>query len=73
MSKKLLVALSLAALTSAAAFAATFDEVDMDKDGMISAEEAQAAGIDLTTADANQDGVLDQAEFEAAMDGATQY
>lgn len=72
MSKKLLVLLSLAALSSAPAFAATFDEVDMDKDGMISAEEAQAAGIDVTTADANQDGALDQAEFDAAMGGATQ-
>lgn len=72
MSKKILVALSLAALAGAPAFAATFDEVDADKDGMISAEEAQAAGIDVTTADANQDGSLDQAEFDAAMGGETQ-
>ena len=72
MSKKILVALSLAALVSAPAFAATFDEVDADKDGMISAEEAQAAGIDVTTADTNQDGSLDQGEFDAAMGGASQ-
>lgn len=71
MTKKILVALSLAALAGAPAFAATFDEVDADKDGVISAEEAAAAGIDLTTADANQDGSLDQAEFDAAM-GAKQ-
>jgi Ca2+-binding EF-hand superfamily protein len=72
MSKKILVALSLAALAGAPAFAATFDEVDADQDGMISVEEADAAGIDLTTADANQDGSLDAAEFDAAMGGETQ-
>jgi Ca2+-binding EF-hand superfamily protein len=72
MSKRILVALSLAALTSASAFAATFEEVDANQDGMISAEEAQAAGIDVTTADANQDGALDQSEFEAAMGGHSQ-
>ena len=65
MTKKILVALSLAALAGAPAFAATFDEVDADKDGKISAEEAKAAGIDMSTADANQDGYLDQAEFYA--------
>lgn len=72
MFKKILVALSFAALASTSAFAATFDEVDADQDGMVSAEEAQAAGIDMTTADANQDGSLDQGEFEAAMGGHSQ-
>lgn len=72
MFKKILVALSFAALASTSALAATFDEVDADQDGMVSAEEAQAAGIDMTTADANQDGSLDQGEFEAAMGGHSQ-
>ena len=66
MIKKILVALSLAALAGAPAFAVTFDELDADKNGLVSAEEAQAAGIDLSKTDANQDGSLDQAEFDAA-------
>ncbi|MGC1951102.1 MAG: hypothetical protein WA970_00660 [Gammaproteobacteria bacterium] len=71
MTKKILVALSLAALTGAPAFAVTFDELDVDKDGKVSAEEAEAAEIDLSTIDVNQDGYLDEAEFNAAA-GATE-
>ncbi|MGF1615797.1 MAG: hypothetical protein ACFCVA_18325 [Gammaproteobacteria bacterium] len=72
MSRKILVALSLAALASAPAFALTFGEIDTDGDGVISAAEAEAAGINLSAADANQDGVIDAAEFEAAMGGPSE-
>lgn len=44
-----------------------FEEVDANGDGTISADEASAIeGLDLATADTNQDGVLDRAEYEAA-------
>jgi hypothetical protein len=44
-----------------------FEEVDTNADGNISLEEAQAIeGLDFATADANQDGVLSQEEYEAA-------
>ena len=41
---------------------ASFEEVDANGDGMISAEEA---GKDISAADANGDGSLDAAEYEA--------
>lgn len=66
MTKKILVALSLAALAGAPTFAATLEEVDTNQDGMIDAAEAAAAGFDLSTADTNQDGVLSREELEAA-------
>lgn len=72
MSKKILVALSLAALASAPAFAATFEEVDANGDGMISAEEAAQVGLEAAAADTNGDGAIDQSEFDAAMGGASQ-
>lgn len=67
MTKKILLALSLAALASGPAFAATGAEIDTDQDGTISAEEAQAAGLDLTTMDLGDDGVLSVEEFDATM------
>lgn len=45
----------------------SFDEVDANGDGAISEEEAQAVeGLDFATADANQDGQLDRAEWQQA-------
>jgi hypothetical protein len=41
-----------------------FEEVDANGDGVISAEEASAVeGLDIATADTNQDGVIDPAEY----------
>jgi hypothetical protein len=55
---------------SAAALAQSavpFEDVDANGDGVISQEEAAAIeGLDMATADTNQDGVLDRAEYEAA-------
>lgn len=54
---------------STAAFAQdlpSFEEVDTNRDGMISAEEAAAVeALDFATADTNQDGVIDRAEYAA--------
>jgi Ca2+-binding EF-hand superfamily protein len=52
--------------TAALAQAPSFEEVDANQDGMISAEEAAAVeGLDFATADTNQDGVIDRAEYSA--------
>lgn len=67
MTKKILLALSLAALAGGPALAATGSEVDTDQDGIISAEEAQAVGLDLTTMDLGDDGVLTVEEFDVLM------
>lgn len=67
MTKKILLALSLAALASGSVLAATGAEVDADQDGMISAEEAQAVGLDLTTIDVGEDGVLTVEEYDTIM------
>ena len=67
MSKKTLAALALITFSGAAlAGAPAFADVDADKDGKISAEEASAAGMDITKVDANQDGSVDEAEYKAA-------
>jgi hypothetical protein len=65
MTKKVLLALSLAALATGAL--AGFSEADTDGDGMLNAEEAEAAGIDMSAADTNGDGMLSQEEATAAM------
>jgi hypothetical protein len=65
MTKKILLALSLAALASGPALAATGAELDTDGDGTISAEEAAAAGLDITTMDVGDDGVLTVEEYDA--------
>lgn len=45
-----------------------FEEVDSNGDGTISEQEARAVeGLDFATADTNQDGQLDRAEYAAAM------
>jgi hypothetical protein len=48
--------------------ASTFDDLDTDKDGRLSREEAaRQAGLDFAKADANQDGWLTRPEYEAAI------
>ena len=68
MRKKTLAALSLITLAAACSSDRPgFTDVDADKNGMISAEEAMAVqGLDFTKADANQDGALDDSEWGAA-------
>jgi hypothetical protein len=64
-------AILLAALVAGSAFAApAFDEVDADKSGGVSAEEAKAVeGLDFAAADKNADGNLDAEEYAAATAG----
>ena len=72
--KKLSIALLALGFTGAALAqdaAPSFEEVDANSDGMISQEEAAAVeGLDLATADRNQDGSLDRAEYQVATSGA---
>ena len=68
--KKTLTTLALLAGISAVAFAqsAAFEEVDVNQDGIITVEEAATIeGLDFGAADLNGDGMLDKAEYEAAM------
>ncbi|HHY49564.1 MAG TPA: hypothetical protein GYA10_07440 [Alphaproteobacteria bacterium] len=74
--KKLLVSvlvLGLGASTAAMAQAASdFATVDADQSGDVTLTEAQAVWADLTqeayaAADANSDGKVDQAEYEAFL------
>jgi hypothetical protein len=66
--KKLLPVFAALALASSTVLASmNFEDVDVDKDGVISPEEAaNVEGLDLTTADVNGDGVLSIEEFQAA-------
>ena len=68
MSTKTLAALALVTFSGAAlAGAPAFADIDADKNGTLSAEEAAAVGLDLTKVDANQDGAVDEAEYKAAI------
>ena len=70
MKKKAIFTLALT-LMSGAAFAAApaFEDVDTNRDGKISKEEAAAIeGLDWAKADANGDGVLDMAEYKAVTE-----
>ena len=46
----------------------TFDDLDANKDGKLSKEEAaKQAGLDFAKADANHDGSLSRPEYEATI------
>lgn len=69
MSKRFLTALMALGMFSGVALAAppAFQDVDRNKDGAITADEAAAVeGLDMTSADANGDGKLTKKEYEAA-------
>lgn len=69
MIKRSLTALMALGMFSGVALAAppAFQDVDINKDGVITAEEAaQVEGLDMTIADANGDGKLTMQEYEAA-------
>jgi len=62
--------ISALALFSGSALAsdATFSDIDVDKDGMVTMEEITAAGLSeeqAMAADTNQDGQIDIVEFSA--------
>jgi hypothetical protein len=70
MTKKLsaFAAFASLALAGAAHAAPAFDDVDANKDGMLSKVEASVVkGLDFAEADLDKDGMLDRAEYDAAM------
>lgn len=73
--KKLFLLPAVLAFTAASVWAGDkapeFSEVDTDRDGVLSAEEAKTALPDLQISDANGDGVINRSEVETAMPGLT--
>lgn len=64
-----LPALLLVALPAIAAAPLTFEEVDTDGDGLISADEAaNVEGLDFNAADGDNDGTLTVDEYEIAVE-----
>jgi len=69
MIKRALTTLLALGMISGAAMAAApaFEDVDMNKDGAITADEAASVeGLDMASADTNGDGMLSKDEYEAA-------
>lgn len=65
----ILSALLLVALPIVAAAPLTFEEVDTDGDGLISADEAASVeGLDFNTADGDNDGTLSVDEYDIALE-----
>lgn len=61
--------LLLTALPAFAATPLTFEEVDTDGDGLISADEAATVEtLDFDTADTDQDGTLSVDEYDIALE-----
>ncbi|MDS4040459.1 MAG: hypothetical protein RKP20_04705 [Candidatus Competibacter sp.] len=61
--------LLLATLSAIAAPPLTFEEVDTDGDGLISADEAASVeGLDFNAADGDNDGTLTVDEYEIALE-----
>ena len=71
--KKIILSFALTTLATTATLAETsFQNVDTDSDGGVSYTEAVNAGMpwseeQFKNADQNADGVLDEAEFKAAL------
>jgi len=71
--KKLILALTLSIFAISSAFAqAAFASIDTDRNGGVTMEEAKAAGMlwtedQFAAADKDQNGMLDEAEFAAAI------
>jgi hypothetical protein len=64
----LAVIAALGFASSAYAVAPAFNELDKDKDGLLTkSETASVKGLDFAKADTNKDGRLDRAEYEAAV------
>jgi len=69
MIKRTLTTLLALGMFSGAALAAApaFEDVDRNKDGAITADEAAGVeGLDMASADTNGDGMLSKDEYEAA-------
>lgn len=69
MIKRTLTGLAALGMFSGVAFAAppAFEDVDTNKDGVITVEEViTVEGLDMATADTNGDGKLSKQEYEAA-------
>ncbi|MFZ1641729.1 MAG: EF-hand domain-containing protein [Candidatus Contendobacter sp.] len=65
----ILPALLLVALPAFAAAPLTFEEVDTDGDGLISADEAASVeGLDFNAADGDNDGTLSVDEYDIAVE-----
>ena len=65
----LLLIVLLAALSARAAAPLTFEEVDTDGDGLISADEAaNVEGLDFNAADGDNDGTLSVDEYDIAVE-----
>ncbi len=65
----ILSALLLVALPAFAAAPLTFEEVDTDGDGLISADEAASVeGLDFNAADGDNDGTLSVDEYDIAVE-----
>jgi hypothetical protein len=64
-----LSALLLVVFSAAASAPLTFEEVDTDGDGLISADEAASVeGLDFNAADGDNDGTLTVDEYEIALE-----
>lgn len=66
----LTIGLAFAAGTAFAADRPTFAQLDSNKDGYLSPEEAaKAPQLDFASADKNHDGRLSPSEYDAGMEG----
>ena len=70
------IAIAIPALVAAPTLAQDMMSMDTDGDSMISMEEMQAAMPDMsedmfTEVDTNADGMIDQAEYDAAVEAGT--
>lgn len=60
--------LGLAGSAAASTTPSSFEDLDKNADGLLSREEAAAEkGLDFAKADADKNGWLDRAEYEAAV------